>query len=179
MRVAPLFLKQALADMAASSGFAPKTFPPAHWSVANDELMASLRTGANGLPVAEAKERLRRHGANTIDARSRTTTLGLLLNQFRNPLVLILIFASVISLMAAEWIDAGVVLAIVFGSTILGFVQEYIAGNAIEKLRSQITLNTRVLRAGQPTTLPASEVVPGDIVLLNAGSLIQIGRAHV
>ena len=106
------------------------------------------------------------------DARSRTTTLGLLLNQFRNPLVLILIFASVISLMAAEWIDAGVVLAIVFGSTILGFVQEYIAGNAIEKLRSQITLNTRVLRAGQPTTLPASEVVPGDIVLLNAGSLI-------
>ena len=53
--------------------------------------------------------------------------------------MLILIFASIVSLVAAEWIDAGVVLAIVLGSTILGFVQEYIAGNAIERLRSQLT----------------------------------------
>ena len=158
--------------MPAISGGSPDAIPPAHWSLTNDQLMAALRADANGLPVAQAAQRLKRHGPNAIEATARTSALGLFVNQFKNPLVLILIFASAVSLIAAEWIDAGVVLAIVFGSTILGFVQETIAGNAIEKLRSQITINSRVLRAGQPVTLPSTQVVPGDIVLLNAGSLI-------
>ena len=98
--------------------------------------------------------RLKRYGPNALDAKKKSTALGLFANQFKSPLVLILIFASIVSLVAAEWVDAGVVLAIVFGSTILGFVQEYIAGNAIEKLRSQVTINSSVLRGGQPQTLP-------------------------
>ena len=116
--------------------------------------------------------RLKRHGPNALDATKRATALGLFANQFKSPLVLILIFASAISLVASEWVDAGVVLVIVFGSTILGFVQEYIAGNAIEKLRSQVTINSSVLRGGQKQTLPSAQVVPGDVVLLSAGSLI-------
>jgi Mg2+-importing ATPase len=73
---------------------------------------------------------------------------------------------------AGEWVDAGVVLVIVFGSTLLGFAQEYIAGNAVEKLRSKVTIHSSVLRDGQPQTLPSSRVVQGDVVLLSAGSLI-------
>jgi Mg2+-importing ATPase len=69
--------------------------------------------------------------------------------------MLILIFAAIVSAVVAEWVDAAVVLAIVLGSTILGFLQEYIAGNAIEKLRSQITINSKVLRGGRPQTLPS------------------------
>jgi len=98
--------------------------------------------------------------------------VGLFVNQFKNPLVLILMVASIISMFAGEWIDAGVVLAIVLGSTILGFAQEYVAGNAIEKLRSKVTIHSSVLRDGQPQTLPSSRVVQGDLVLLSAGSLI-------
>jgi P-type Mg2+ transporter len=69
-------------------------------------------------------------------------------------------------------VDAILVLVIVLGSTILGFIQEYTASNAVEKLRSQITIKTNLLRNGKPQTLPSEEVVPGDMVVLSAGSLI-------
>ncbi len=87
-------------------------------------------------------------------------------------MVLILVVASIISMFATEWMDAGVVLAIVLGSTILGFAQETIAGNAIEKLRSKVTIHSSVLRDGQAQTVPSSRVVQGDLVLLSAGSLV-------
>lgn len=73
---------------------------------------------------AFAAARLKRDGPNALDARRRATALGPFANQFRSPLVPILIFAAVVSLIASEWVDAAVVLAIVLGSTILGFAQE-------------------------------------------------------
>lgn len=146
--------------------------PDSYWSLSREQLLAALNVNANGLTANEAAARLKTHGPNALEATKRSTALGLFMNQFKNPLVLILIFASVISLVASEWIDAGVVLVIVFGSTILGFVQEYIAGNAIERLRSQVTINSSVLRGQQPQTMPSIQVVPGDVVLLSAGSLI-------
>ncbi|MEO7323957.1 MAG: magnesium-translocating P-type ATPase [Dokdonella sp.] len=144
----------------------------AEWSLPPEQLMAALRTDANGLTQADAAQRLRHYGPNALDALKRQGALGLYANQFKSPLVLILIFASIVSLIASEWVDAGVVLAVVFGSTILGFVQEYIASNAIEKLRSQVTINSVVLRGGQLQTMQSTQVVPGDIVVLSAGSLI-------
>jgi Mg2+-importing ATPase len=134
--------------------------------------MARLGSGPGGLTLGAAAARRKRTGSNELVARRQAGALGLLVNQFKNPLVLILIAASVISLIAAEWIDAGVVLAIVLGSTLLGFAQEYIAGNAIEKLRTQVTLRCCVLRDGLPGSLPSSQIVPGDVVLLSAGSLV-------
>jgi Mg2+-importing ATPase len=134
--------------------------------------MAQSGDGASGLSQHEASHRLMRNGPNALAFKKQTTGLSLLVSQFKNPLVLILLLACVISLMAAEWVDAGVVLAIVLGSTLLGFAQEYIAGNAIEKLRAKVTLHASVLRDGQTKTLPASRVVQGDVVLLSAGSLI-------
>jgi P-type Mg2+ transporter len=146
--------------------------PAAYWSSPPAQLEAQLHATGAGLDAAGAAARLRRYGPNALDAKRQAGALGLFANQFKSPLVLILIVASAISLMASEWVDAGVVLAVVFGSTILGFVQEYIASNAIEKLRSQVTINSVVLRGGEAVTLPSSQVVPGDVVLLSAGSLI-------
>ncbi|MDC7713699.1 magnesium-translocating P-type ATPase [Vogesella sp. LYT5W] len=146
--------------------------PDAYWSLPVDKLLAALEADAGGLSGRKASARLKRHGPNALDASKGVTALGLFVNQFKNPLVLILIAASIISLVASEWVDAGVVLAIVFGSTILGFAQEYIAGNAIEKLRSKVTIHSSVLRDGKARTLPSSAVVQGDVVLLSAGSLI-------
>ena len=145
---------------------------PTYWGLPADQLMAELKTDAGGLSQREAHLRLKRDGPNTLKALKKATALGLLLSQFKSPLVLILIVASGISLAASEWVDAGVVLAIVLGSTMLGFTQEFIAGNAIEKLRSQVTVHSKVLRNGLLKIVPSHQLVPGDIVLLSAGSLI-------
>jgi Mg2+-importing ATPase len=144
----------------------------AYWSLPPERLMGHLRTRAEGLSAAQAAARLRRWGPNALAPPKRTDALALYASQFKSPLVLILIVASVISLAASEWVDAVVVLAVVFGSTLLGFAQEYIANNAVEKLRSQVTIHSTVLRGGAALTLPSAKVVPGDVVLLSAGSLI-------
>ena len=146
--------------------------PASYWSLPAGRLLDELGTRDGGLAQGEAAQRLRTGGPNSLEAKKQFTALGLFASQFKSPLVLILIFASIVSLVAAEWVDAAVVLVIVFGSTLLGFVQEYIAGNAIEKLRSQVTISSTVMRDGQQKTLPSAEVVPGDVVLLSAGSLI-------
>jgi Mg2+-importing ATPase len=86
--------------------------------------------------------------------------------------VLILIFAAVVSAIAGEWTDAAIVVAIVVASAVLSFAQEYKASQAVEKLRAQVTIKANVVRDGTPRLIPAEEIVPGDIVLLSAGSLI-------
>lgn len=157
---------------------APPSSPGEHadtggyWSLPTEKLMAQWGSGANGLSQREAGARLKRSGPNALKAMKKASALGLLASQFKSPLVLILILASIISLVAAEWVDAGVVLVVVFGSTLLGFTQEYLAGNAIDKLRSKVTVHSVVLRDGQAKTLPSHRVVQGDMVLLSAGSLI-------
>ena len=148
------------------------TRPEAYWSLAPAELLQTLASSGEGLSQREAAERLKRLGRNALDTQSQSVALQLFISQFKNPLVLVLVVASLVSMVAAEWVDAGVVLAIVLGSTVLGFAQEYLASNAIARLRAKITLNTRVLRDGQARTLPAARVVPGDVLLLSAGSLI-------
>ncbi len=156
----------------AKSDFSQQVVPQAYWSLPAEQLMTQLGSGALGLTKRKAASRLKQYGPNALKALKRSTAIGLFANQFKSPLVLILIVASIISLIAAEWIDAGMVLVIVVGSTLLGFAQEYIAGNAIEKLRSKVTIHSLVLRDGQPQTLPSDRVVPGDVVRLSAGSLI-------
>jgi P-type Mg2+ transporter len=146
--------------------------PKAFWSLALDQLFSALHSSKNGLLPAEGALRLKQYGPNTIRTQQQTSALRLLLGQFKSPLVLILIFAAIVSGAVGEWVDASIVLAIVLGSTILGFVQEYSANDAVEKLRSQVTIKSNILRDGKPHMLPSEQVVPGDVVMLSAGSLI-------
>jgi len=150
----------------------PKTIPEAYWSVPLKKHFLTLGSDASGLSGRVARARLKCQRSNGLDVTKSATALGLFIGQFKNPLVLILTFASVISIVAGEWVDAGVVLAIVLGSTILGFAQEYIAGSAIEKLRSKVIIHSRVLRNGQWMQVALSQVVQGDVVQLSAGSLV-------
>jgi len=143
-----------------------------YWAIEADNLTTALQSTNEGISQSEAANRLQRYGLNTLDTKKRTSTFGLLLSQFKSSLVLILIFASIISAFVGEWADAAIVLAVVIGSTTLGFVQEYRAGNAVEKLRSQVTIKASVKRGGKPLTIHSEHVVPGDVVLLSAGSLI-------
>jgi len=142
------------------------------WSLTPDQLLSALHSTDHGIQQMEADRRLKGYGLNALKTQRQNTALGLLLHQFKSPLVLILIFASIVSAFVGEWTDAAIVLAVLIGSTMLGFVQEYRASNAVEKLRSQVTIKSNVLRDGKPQMLPSEQVVPGDVVLLSAGSLI-------
>ena len=96
----------------------------------------------------------------------------MLLRQFESPLVLILIFAAAVSLGLSQWVDAGIILAIVVGSTLLGFYQEYRASAAVEELKKRLALTCRVVRDGVEGTVNADTLVPGDVLVLSAGNLI-------
>jgi Mg2+-importing ATPase len=150
------------------AGLATETF----WSRPAAELMRALGSSPGGLTSAEAARRLSRHGPNRVGGEDALSVPRLLLRQFESPLVLILIFGAGISLALAEWVDAGIILTIVLGSTVLGFAQEYRAGHAIRELRGRLALSTRVVRDGVETSVQVEALVPGDVVLLSAGQLV-------
>lgn len=143
-----------------------------YWSRSAAELIAAQSASDEGLTRADAARRLLQHGPNAVEDRDEQTALRLLLRQFESPLVLILVFGASVSLWLHEWVDAGIILAIVLGSALLGFAQEYRAAVAIAALRRRLALTVQALRDGALMTIPATEVVPGDIVQLAAGSLV-------
>src|SRR5690349_5970328 len=149
----------------------------AYWNIPADQLLASLGSTGNGLTAVEAEKRLQEAGPNSLKATHRATPLLLFLDQFKSPLVLILLFAVVVSAFAKEWIDAAVILVIVVASAVITFIQEYSATNAVEKLRSRLSHNVNALRDGQLKAIPVETIVPGDVVVLSAGNLIPADGA--
>jgi len=143
-----------------------------YWSQSSHKLLDALETSPEGLSAADASSRLSQYGLNVLEARERASALRLFLSQFRSPIGLILLFATGVSAIVRDWADALIILTIVLGSALLSFVQEYRANGATEKLRARVTVKARVLRDGRPEDIPAEEVVPGDVVLLSAGSLV-------
>jgi len=150
----------------------PGTLTSAYWSRLAADLLAELHGAPDGLSTTEAQARLQQVGPNVLKPRRHDSALRSFIAQFTSPLVLILVFAAVVSAIAGEWTDAAIVVVIVVASAVLSFAQEYAASNAVEKLRAQVTIKATVLRDGQPQPVPAEEIVPGDVVLLSAGSLI-------
>ena len=143
-----------------------------YWTLTVERACAELQSSPSGLRQSDATQRLARSGPNALHKERENSVGWLLLSQFKSPLVLILIFAAAVSIAVGELTDAIIVLAVVLGSTALGFVQEHRAGNAVAKLRSQVTAKSNVLRDGQPRSMPSEDVTPGDVLLLSAGSLI-------
>jgi Mg2+-importing ATPase len=163
--------------------------PAAYWSLAPEQLLSALHASRDGLQPSDAEQRLKQYGLNTIGAQQQATAVRLLLSQFKSPLVLILIFAAIVSGVVGEWIDASIVLPLC-SSTILGFVQEYTASNAIEKLRSQVTIKSSLRgvvsrrRCLPNKWCPAMwccslrELIPADGIVLEATTFYQPGGAY-
>ena len=160
------------ASAQASGTTAETTNADAYWSQAPDALLKKLDSSANGLSQATAEHKLATVGHNVLATKSEVTPLGLLLNQFKSPIMIILVFATIASALLGDLVDAAIITLIVLGSVVLSFVQEYSAGKAAEALKDQVKIQANVIRDGQPKTIPAAEIVPGDVVLLQAGSLI-------
>jgi P-type Mg2+ transporter len=142
------------------------------WRVPLADLQRRLGTDERGLSSSEAEARLVRIGANTLEARRRYSLALKFLSRFRNPLVLVLLFAASISAATGDIVSFGIVAAIVMLSILLDSVQEYRAEEAAERLRVSVALQEQVLRDGREVTIRAEKIVPGDIVLLAAGDLI-------
>jgi Mg2+-importing ATPase len=119
-----------------------------------------------------AAERLLTAGPNSVEETQQLSALRLFVRQVASPLVLILLFGAVVSLFLREWLDAGIILVVVTGSTLLGFYQEYRASTAVDELKRRLALTCRVVRGGTELTVPASVIVPGDVVILSAGNLV-------
>ena len=143
-----------------------------YWSQDASALAAALHSGPGGLSSDRAAAQLLLIGPNSVEDAPRLSALRLLLRQFESPLVLILAFAAAISLVLQQWVDAAIILAIVLGSSLLGFFQEYRASTAVEELKRRLALMCRVVREGVEQTVPVSTIVPGDLILLSAGNLI-------
>jgi len=117
-----------------------------YWTVAAESLCDALHTSPEGLSHAEAARRLTEHGPNQLSDGEGLAPLKLLLSQFTNPLVVILLFAALLSAYLHEWLDAAIVIVIVIGSGGLGFIQEYRASVALVRLHRQVASRVLVLR---------------------------------
>ena len=146
--------------------------PPAFWSISVTEMHQKLETTKDGLTGDEARARLARYGANLLKPPKRSDVWTLLLNQFKSPIILILFFATGLSFFLRDPVDAFIILSIVLVSGLLGFWQERGASNAIAKLLSIVQIKAEVLRDGSSKEIPVEEIVPGDIVILNAGDIV-------
>ncbi|MCO5296591.1 MAG: magnesium-translocating P-type ATPase [Fimbriimonadaceae bacterium] len=140
------------------------------WSLSESDLLDRLASSRTGLTAAEAANRLEAIGPNVLGERRRSDVPALLLRQFTSPIVLILIVAAVLSFSLRDVADGAIILGIVLISGLLGFWQERGAATAVEKLLAEVALKVRVVRDGLEKELPVEQIVPGDVVLLTAGS---------
>jgi len=143
-----------------------------YWAEDATSLIARLKSRREGLSSEEAAGRLRSHGANTVGDGKGAGPIRLLGRQFESPLVLVLIFGAALSFILRQWTDAGIILAIVVTSALLGFYQEYKASTALLELRQRLAQTAKVMRDGKIISLPATHIVPGDIIQLSAGNLV-------
>lgn len=144
----------------------------AFWSISPNDLLTQLETRQEGLSDEEAKRRLSRYGTNLLKPPKRSDAMALLASQFKSPIILTLVFAAGLSFFLRDAVDAVIILMIVLVSSLLGFWQERGAADAVEKLLAIVRIKTTVLRSGSQRDIPLEDIVPGDIVLLNAGDAI-------
>ncbi|MCJ7720931.1 HAD-IC family P-type ATPase, partial [Candidatus Bathyarchaeota archaeon] len=147
-------------------------------SLEKKQLLESLKATETGLSTEEAERRLVEFGPNELVEKKRVTPLQIFFGQFKDIFVIMLLIAMAISIViaitrdAGEFVDAATIGAIIFLNAIVGFVQEYRSEKAMEAMKNLTAPKARVLRDGTEQLIPSREVVPGDIVLLEAGDRI-------
>lgn len=144
-----------------------------NWHTLSPEKVFSLlKTSPKGLERKEVEKRLQKFGPNKLPEEKRLTRLSILLNQFKSPLVYILLFAAAVTFFLKEFVDLGVILAAVVLNAIVGFVQENKAEQTITALKRAVEQKAKVIREGREHEVEMEEVVPGDILLVEAGDKV-------
>ena len=147
---------------------------PKSWhALSVEESLTQLNVAENqGLTQQEAQNRLATYGLNELKKEKGKSPIKLFLAQFTDVLMIILLIATGLSIVVGETVDAIIILIIVFASAILGFTQEYRSEKAVEALKKMTSPNAIVIRDGKEIKIPASQLVPGDIILLYTGDKI-------
>ncbi len=125
-----------------------------------------------GLETAEAAERLKTYGPNRLPAGKKKGPLSRFLAQFNNVLIYVLLTAGFVKLMLSLWLDASIIFAVVILNSLLGFLQEGRAEKALDSIRNMLSAEARAVRGGETRLIPAEDLAPGDIVLLESGDKI-------
>lgn len=137
-----------------------------------EETFELLGTTRQGLSTSAAEEKLQQSGPNELQEGKKKSIAGMFLAQFKDVMILILLAAAVISGIIGDLTDTIVILLIVLLNALLGFIQEYRAEKAMQALKQMAITQAKVIRDGLTTSLPATVLVPGDIILLEAGSAV-------
>jgi magnesium-transporting ATPase (P-type) len=142
-------------------------------ALAVDEALKRLGTStAKGLDASEASNRLQRYGPNRLPEGKKRGALLRFVAQLNNILVYVLLGAGFVKLMLGLWVDGAIILGVVLINALLGFIQEGKAEKALDSIRNMLSAEARTVRGGETRMLPAEELVPGDIVLLESGDKI-------
>ena len=142
-------------------------------SIEAPQVLKELDTDLHkGLTEEEVKRRLEKYGYNELKKEEKISPFTLFINQFKNILIIILIVAIVLSALVGEVVDAAIIAVIVVFCAVLGFIQEYRAERALEALKKMLSPTITALRGGKEEEVPSKELVPGDLLLLEAGDKI-------
>jgi len=142
------------------------------WAYSAQQVFDELNVSATGLSAEEADRRKKIYGSNSLGKKTSYKWLVLFLSQFKSPVTLILLAAAIVSFYLGDQTDAYIIFAIIFISSLLGFWQEKGASGAVNKLLEMVKLTATVLRDNKETEVALDEIVPGDIVLLDAGDVV-------
>ncbi len=136
------------------------------------ELLTELESSSLGLSTAEANRRLTQFGPNRLREGEQRSLTGMVVDQYRNPMIILLLGAALVSLVIGEWQDSLVILIIVILNSVIGVVQDYRAEQALASLQKLSAPYVHAFRDGVYQQLPAEDLVPGDLVELEAGTIV-------
>ena len=139
--------------------------------VSLEETLKNVETTRDGLSQAEAKNRLLRDGYNELPEK-KVSTLELLLSYFWGPMPWMIEAAIILCALVGDWVDFGIIGALLIGNALIGFFEEKSAGDAVSALKAQLALNANAKRDGQWVTVPARELVTGDIIRIKIGDVL-------
>ena len=141
-------------------------------SLSSDETATRLDSGSDGLSGDESARRLEQHGPNCLRPPKRKGPIARFLAQFHNVLIYVLLAAGLVTVLLAEWVDSGVIFGVVIINAVIGFIQEGKAEKALDAIRNMLPLQAMVRRDGRLVSIPAEDVVPGDVVHLQSGDKV-------
>ena len=145
-----------------------------HWyQMTRDELFTKLKTDENGLTHKEANQRLEKYGKNELPKKKKDSVIKIFFNEFKNPILILLLVAVIASLIGNEPIEALAIILIVLVDVSMGTYQENKANNTADALSKLVTVKTKVLRNGKEIVIDSADVVVGDFVFLESGDKIS------
>ncbi len=151
-------------------------------TLTNENTLAEIKSSKDGLSSEEANARLGKYGPNRLQATAKRSAITRFLLQFHNILIYVLISCALVTAVLGHWVDTGVILAVVIANAIIGFIQEGKAEKAMDAIRHMLAPHANVIRGGERMNIEGDQLVPGDIVLIEAGDKVpadlRLLKAH-